>query len=288
MRSGLSRTTHFTVDGGLQPTRTPLRQTTRQGEQNDFKPLKTGALDRTVRLGAHGDERRLQNQDFPPAERSPVRERQIDHSRAKKDPSSEEDVASESTSSTESQHRKKPREQMPALARKQGNRRSSPKRSESDDGQKLPTRVNKTTQRTPAVKPTVQSESSSDEEVNDRRGTNRRSQLPPAAGRGPLPKLSESSTPDPRVRQGNQTIPARPTADNRTRTLATPDPSQDRNQNSAINEAQPGFVSRLFSPKQPPVAPPVTQNDSKTCSVMWKYETSFLLCYSSYISWFIR
>ena len=241
MRSELFKTRHETINGRLQPTRTSLRQSTRQSTQDDFKPLRTGALDRTARLDAHGDERRWQNREPSPKERSPARARQPDRFSAEEDFSNEDISEGESSSSTGSPERRKAHEQTLKLPPKQDNRRPFPRRSESDDDGDREHYISETkaTKRAPVTPPSTSSGSSSEETTDVRQRTDRRR---------PSPK---------------QTM--RETDDNRTSTLAKPAPIHS-SQNPATNEAQPRFFSRLFVPKL--TAPPVTQTSSKSCSVM--------------------
>jgi len=303
LKSATFNQTHTLSHGKFLPTQSPaLNRTSFRSNDEDLKPLKTGALDRTVRLNKDMDDLPKANTRLPAIDKSSMNNTRLDRTSSqplRKKQDSDEDKSSEEEQQQTKSLNRKPERLSPPL---RNDRRSSPRPrrkdddDESDDNKrkqpssprKIPmseTLNRKTRQSIPSDEDEDQEEEEDDEEEDNRRLSSRQTrpkQQPPpptAARRSSLPPQTRSGAPSSSTRDGNQTIGSKPADGVRgsfrsqaTKTLAKPNTTTSNNDltKKETPASQPGFFSRLFGakstppPSQPPPPPPQPQSAPAT------------------------
>jgi hypothetical protein len=298
LKSATFNQTHTIANGKFRPTQSPtLNRSSFRSTNDDLKPIKTGALDRTVRLNKDSDDLTKPNNRFPAIDKSPGGNTRFDRSSpptTRKQQDSDDD-----RSSSEEQARgfkKKPEPPPPT----RNERKASPlsrrrNDSESDDNKsKRPSPVKTSASETLNRKTRLTEQSDEDEEEEDEEEEenprfssrqNKKQPPPTAARRSSLPHQTNSGASISSTRDGNQTIGSKPVDGVRgsfrsqaTKTLAKPNTSTqntDSTKKEATPAPQPGFFRRIFGSKPasppPPPPPPTTASanpNSRTCSIM--------------------
>ena len=239
-RSGLFNETHLKVNGQMLPTRSSFNQTTLRTNGSDFKSVRTGILDRTIPIQSDQFDGTKTRSHLASIDRSsPRNEPKVTKAAIlDKDRSSSDD-------STRSPSRRVSRRNEPSspVSKPRNRRKSLDQSDDSDDRHQQSYSKQRTTNGT-SIKPRRQHASSNDDDDDDRRVSQR------------------------------HTIGARPADDNRNsfRSLAKPtatNSSVASSKQTAANEPQPGFFSRLFGSKSSTAAPPANnQTQSRACSIM--------------------
>ena len=287
LKSATFNQTHTLNMGKFRPTQNPsLNRTSLRENEDELRPIKTGVLDRTVRLSKDADDSSARPSNrLPSLNKSPGQDRSI-----KEKFKSEEDDQNEQTLT------RSPSKLAPAV---RDEHQTSPKLQHRDDSESDDHSPKRPVDKSMSEKPTRKApakvirrqppSSSSDDDDEESQPTlsNRQSasKAPPiAARRGSLPTESVSSAP---ARNGNQTIGSRPTDGVRgsfrapaTKTLAKPTPTPPPAVEPAKTETPPappvGIFARIFGPKQPPPpapekpapAPAAATTNSRACSIM--------------------
>ena len=292
LKSATFNQTHTLNMGKFRPTQNPsLNRTSLRDNEDEPRPIKTGALDRTVRLSKDADESTRPGNRLPSLNKSPGQDRLI-----KEEPKSEDDDQNEQTLTLT------PSKRAALAPAVQQDHRTSPKLRRHDDSgsddhsQKRPAPVDKSmsekaTRKAPAKVTRQQQPPSSDDDDDEESqpalsSRRKASKAPPiATRRGSLPTESTSSAPP---RNGNQTIGSRPTDGVRgsfrapaTKTLAKPistPPVVEPVKTETAPAPSVGIFARIFGPKQPPPpapapekpapAPVAAPTNSRACSLM--------------------
>ncbi len=119
LKSATFNQTHTITNGKFRPTQTPsLNRTSLRSNDDDLKPLRTGALDRTAPLNKDIDDIRKTTNRLPSNERSPVRNTRFDEtnppsSRKKRDSDDDKSSSEEQPKS----FKKKPEQASPSPTR---------------------------------------------------------------------------------------------------------------------------------------------------------------------------
>ncbi|CAF2715203.1 unnamed protein product [Rotaria sp. Silwood2] len=302
LKSATFNQTHTITNGRFLPTQSPtLNRTGFRTNDGEHKPLRTGALDRTVRLNKDTDDSMKTNNRFPSIDKSSTRNTRFD--RTSPQPIRRKEDSDEDKSSSEETPKpltKKPERLSPPL---RNDRRSSPisrrkDDSESDDNKfRRPSPVKAPMSETLNRKSRThnrsdddEEEEEEDEEEDNQRLSSRRNKQPPpptVARRSSLPPQTRSGAPISSARDGNQTIGSKPVDGVRgsfrspaTKTLAKPNTTTsnvETTKKETPPAPQPGFFARLFgskstsTPSPPPSQPaktPATNTNSRTCSIM--------------------
>jgi hypothetical protein len=305
LKSATFNQTHTITNGKFRPTQSPsLNRTNFHSNDDDLKPLKTGALDRTARL----DDLTKTNNRLPSIEKSPKPATRFDRTNSpstrKKQDSDEDKSSSEERSRS---FKKKPQQLSPPPIRNE--RKASPITRRKDDSEsdenkyKRSSPVRKAPMSETLTRKTTRQRQLSDEDEEEEeeeeeekpKVSSRQSKQPPpptVARRSSLPHQTRAGASISTPRDGNQTIGSRPVDGVRgsfrapaTKTLAKPTTTTS-NTDSTKKETQPtqqpGFFQRLFGSKStPPPPPPAPQppppktttpaaanTTSRACSIM--------------------
>lgn len=274
LKSATFNQTHTISNGKFLPTQSPALSRTlhQRGNEELSKPIRTGALDRTVQLNKDPDPLPKSNSRLPTLDKSPVR------GARRRDPSESEEDEEEGRRPVP----KKP-ERSPAL------RRRNDSDSDEHSRQRLAPVKKPIVEKSPEKGATRWEGSGDDDDDDDDKPASSRRQTkasvppPPVARRGSLPTQTRSIPTDSSNRNGNQTIGSKPVDGVRgsfrtpaTGSLAKPVPNAEAEKKDAPPAAEPGFFSRLFGskpkatppPPPPPAATPAAPPPSRTCSIM--------------------
>ncbi|CAF1274011.1 unnamed protein product [Rotaria sordida] len=311
LKSATFNQTHTITNGKFLPTQSPsLNRTSFRSNDSDLKPLKTGALDHTVRLSKDLDDSIKTNNRFSSSDKSPIRNTRFDRTSPqplKKKQDSDEDKSS--SDEPKKPFTKKPERLSPPI---RNDRKTSPiarrrDDSESDDNKfkrpsPIKTPISETLNRKPRSRHRSDEEEEEEEEEKEEeedededeedknRPSNRRNkQQPPptVARRSSLPPQTRSGVPTSSTRDGNQTIGARPVDGVRgsfrsqaTKTLAKPNTTTtntDTTKKETPPAQQPGFFARIFGSKSTPTSSPPASQPAKTPAVVTNSRTCSIM-----------
>ena len=292
LKSATFNQTHTITHGRFLPTQSPVMTRTQHLRANDetSKPIRTGALDRTVQLNKDPEPLSKTSSRFPPVDKPPVR-----GARGK-------DLSGSDEEEEEERDFRKP------IAKKSEPLPPQRRRDDSDndeDSRQRPAPVKKPISEKSPPKPTDRRDrfNGRDEDDNDDDDTEeeeardkpspsnreKKASVPPptVARRGSLPTQTRAIPGDSGNRNGNQTIGSKPTDGVRgsfrtpaTGSLAKPAAIAEVAKKETPAAPEPGFFSRIFGskPKVPPPAPaPAAPTPaapagatppSRTCSMM--------------------